>query len=182
MGFLRYTEWLVLSLASLSWTALLVPSSQCHAASLTPREFRNMAWLEAKPLVDISNPLKQLEPSDPNSHLSKILIPRPRKSEKFCQLLLISVPLADTENNTLVRNYIVTTLKALDWHVELDKFTASTPNGPKAMANIIATKDPSASRRLVLSAHYDSKFFPDYPENQVCLPPITIYDKSNLIV
>lgn len=35
------------------------------------------------------------------------------------------------------------------------------------MANVIATKDPSASRRVVLSAHFDSKFFPSYPNSQV---------------
>jgi len=78
--------------------------------------------------------------------------------------------IADTENNTLVRNYIVSTLKALDWHVELDEFTADTPYGAKHMANIIATKDQSASRRLVLSAHFDSKFFESYPQDQVGFP------------
>lgn len=33
--------------------------------------------------------------------------------------------------------------------------------------NVIATKDPDAPRRVVLSAHYDSKYFPTYPQNQV---------------
>jgi hypothetical protein len=58
-------------------------------------------------------------------------------------------------------------LQGLSWHIELDEFTANTPYGAKRMANIIATKDPSASRRVVLSAHFDSKFFPQYPYNQV---------------
>ena len=75
---------------------------------------------------------------------------------------------ADTPNNTLVRNYIVSTLQALSWHIELDEFTANTPYGAKRMANIIATKDPSASRHVILSAHFDSKFFETYPHNQVC--------------
>ena len=61
-------------------------------------------------------------------------------------------------------------MTALNWHVELDEFVAQTPYGPKRMANIIATKDPSAPRRLVLSAHFDSKFFEDAPRNQVCSP------------
>ena len=74
---------------------------------------------------------------------------------------------ADTANNTLVRQYIVSTLKKLNWHVELDEFTDATPLGAKRFANIIATKDPNASRRVVLSAHFDSKYFPKYPENQV---------------
>jgi len=58
-------------------------------------------------------------------------------------------------------------LQGLSWHIELDEFTANTPYGPKRMANIIATKDPSASRRIILSAHFDSKFFESYPNNQV---------------
>jgi glutaminyl-peptide cyclotransferase len=74
---------------------------------------------------------------------------------------------AGTENITLVRNHIVLALKNLNWEVELDEFTDDTPIGKKSFVNIIATKDPSASRRLVLSAHYDSKWFPDYPHNQV---------------
>ena len=73
----------------------------------------------------------------------------------------------ETQNHTLVRNYIVSTLKALNWHVELDEFSDSTPIGPKRFANIIATKDPNASRRVVLSAHYDSQYYPKYPQNQV---------------
>jgi len=74
---------------------------------------------------------------------------------------------ADTENNTLVRNYIVSTLKALNWHIELDEFTGQTPIGQKHFVNVIATKNPTASRRVVLSAHFDSKYFPHYPQNQV---------------
>ena len=76
-------------------------------------------------------------------------------------------PTADTQNNTLVRNYIVSTLKALNWHIELDEFSDTTPIGPKRFTNIIATKDPNASRRVVLSAHFDSKYFPQSPQNQV---------------
>lgn len=74
---------------------------------------------------------------------------------------------ADTENNTLVRNYIVSTLRALDWHVEEDSFIDNTPYGPKNFTNVIATKDPEAPRRVALSAHFDSKFFSSYPQNQV---------------
>ncbi|KAJ6573633.1 hypothetical protein B0H10DRAFT_2226757 [Mycena sp. CBHHK59/15] len=67
---------------------------------------------------------------------------------------------ADTENNTIVRNYIVSKLEALKWHVEEDAFNDSTPFGTKQFTNIIATKDPKAARRVVLAAHFDSKYFP----------------------
>lgn len=66
-----------------------------------------------------------------------------------------------------MRNYIVTTLKKLDWHVEEDTFTDNTPYGTKRFTNVIATKDPDAPRRVVVAAHFDSKFFPDFPQNQV---------------
>lgn len=66
-----------------------------------------------------------------------------------------------------MRNYIVSTLKKLDWHVEEDTFTDNTPYGTKRFTNVIATKDPDAPRRVVVAAHFDSKFFPDFPQNQV---------------
>ncbi len=84
---------------------------------------------------------------------------------------LTDVHTADTDNNTLVRNYIKTTLEALNWHIEEDEFTGQTPVGEKKFTNLIATKDPAAPRRVILSAHFDSKYFPSYPANQVCASP-----------
>lgn len=74
---------------------------------------------------------------------------------------------AETANNTFVRNYIVSTLRALQWDVEEDSFMDETPYGKKRFTNIIATKDPQAPMKLTLAAHYDSKYFPNYPESQV---------------
>lgn len=58
-------------------------------------------------------------------------------------------------------------MKDLNWHIEEDSFEDNTPVGRKKFTNVIATKDPKASRRVVLSAHFDSKYFPDAPKNQV---------------
>lgn len=76
---------------------------------------------------------------------------------------------ADTENNTFVKNYLVSTMRNLNWHVEEDAFTDTTPYGSKRFTNIIATKDPTARRRVIVAAHFDSKFFPTYPQNQVIM-------------
>ena len=76
-------------------------------------------------------------------------------------------PIAGTENSTLVRNYIISTLRELNWHIEEDSFIGSTPYGLRNFTNVIATKDPDAPRRVVMAAHYDSKYFPTYPQNQV---------------
>ena len=39
----------------------------------------------------------------------------------------------------------------------MDEFDDNTPLGKKRFTNIIATQNPAARRRLILSAHYDSK-------------------------
>lgn len=65
-----------------------------------------------------------------------------------------------------MRNYIVEKLENLKWHVELDAFDDQTPHGQKHFVNIIATKDPKAARRVIVAAHFDSKYFPE--PNNVC--------------
>ncbi|KAF8515261.1 hypothetical protein BU17DRAFT_51914, partial [Hysterangium stoloniferum] len=69
------------------------------------------------------------------SHLSKILILRPHNTAP-----------SDTENNTFVRNHLVSTLHALKWHVKEDSYTNMMPYGKKRFTNIIATKDTNAPR------------------------------------
>ncbi|WVO24101.1 uncharacterized protein IAS62_005465 [Cryptococcus decagattii] len=85
-----------------------------------------------------------------DGHLGKLLIPRPSGSE----------------NNTLVQNYISSVFSKLRWHEEKTPFTAATPIGDIDFTNLIYTFDPDAPRKLVLAAHFDSKWYPDYPANQ----------------
>ncbi|EMD38184.1 hypothetical protein CERSUDRAFT_82427 [Gelatoporia subvermispora B] len=126
---------------------LLVTS--CHARSFE-REFIQLPSDSLSSLISSPDPVRNVDPNNPRSHLSKILIPRPSGSE----------------NNTMVKDYIVSTLQKLDWHVEEDTFSDSTPYGVKQFTNVIATKDPSAPRRVVVAAHFDSKFFPYPPQDQ----------------
>ena len=152
---------------------LILATNSHQATTLNQRELSAMASDDVAKLIAITDPLKNLDPSNSASHLSKILIPRARmfywdspRALVNPWLMRVNHP-ADTENNTFVREYIVSTLKKLNWHVELDEFTDNTPIGPKRFANIIATQDINAPRRVVLSAHFDSKYYPRYPENQV---------------
>ncbi|KAF9571270.1 hypothetical protein EC968_000766 [Mortierella alpina] len=46
------------------------------------------------------------------------------------------------------------------WHLEKDTFVDQTPYGPRTFTNLIFTKNPRAENRLVLAAHFDSKYFP----------------------
>jgi glutaminyl-peptide cyclotransferase len=156
--------------ATLGLTLLLAcPWPSYQASTLGERDLPQLNASDISVLLSTPDPLRNMDPSNPSSHLSKILIPR------VCKLRVIicvevdqgRFGIAGTENNTLVRNYITSTLKALNWHVEEDSFTDNTPIGRKQFTNIIATKDPTASRRVVLSAHFDSKYFSTYPDNQV---------------
>ncbi|KAJ2615361.1 hypothetical protein H4S08_001261 [Coemansia sp. RSA 1365] len=55
------------------------------------------------------------------------------------------------------QDLIVNTLSELGYSISWDNFTTATPMGDVGMANIIATKNPGAAKRLVLSAHYEGK-------------------------
>ncbi|CAF3765682.1 unnamed protein product [Rotaria sordida] len=63
-----------------------------------------------------------------------------------------------TQGNVKARQFIISKLRSLDmWHIELDTFDEMTPDGNVEFTNIVATLDPTATRRLVLACHYDSK-------------------------
>ncbi|KAK8861526.1 hypothetical protein IAR55_002348 [Kwoniella newhampshirensis] len=101
--------------------------------------------------------LKTIAESDPpewnsvnEGHLGNLLIPR----------------VSGSANNTLVQNYISSVFSKLGWHEEKTPFTGSTPIGDVEFTNLIYTFDPSAPRKVVLAAHFDSKWFPDFPANQ----------------
>ena len=141
------------------------------STDIKPRSLTQLSEDDLRTLASKPDPVKHLDPYDPKGHLYKILIPRPRMYimhlPDYNSLLTVCCPPADTENSTVVRQHLVKTLKALKWHVEEDGFTNNTPYGEKRFTNVIATKDPTAPRRVILSAHYDSKFFPTAPLNQV---------------
>ncbi|CAM0136304.1 unnamed protein product [Umbelopsis sp. WA50703] len=80
------------------------------------------------------------------SYLQPLLVPR----------------VSGTENNIQVRNFIMDHFKSLSWQVEEDKFEAETPLGVKEFSNVIVTKNPHHLSRLVLAAHYDSKYFENF--------------------
>ncbi|KAI0822736.1 hypothetical protein BC628DRAFT_636924 [Trametes gibbosa] len=122
----------------------------CHAAKLGQRDLKPLSSQAIKTLVTSPDPVRNIDFHDTSSHVSKFLIPRP----------------PDTTNNTLVREYIVSTLQKLNWHIEEDSFNDTTPYGVKRFTNVIATKDPTAPRRVIVAAHFDSKFFSTYPANQ----------------
>lgn len=79
-----------------------------------------------------------------NEVLGRILVPR----------------VVGTESHERVKDFIVAKFRELNWDVELDEFHDDTPIFKNLkFTNVIATLNPKAERFLVLSCHYDSKYF-----------------------
>lgn len=110
--------------------------------------------------VTVSNGI--LNYHDPKSKLAKILIPRAVGSRN----------LTDVQN--LIRDHfseLSTSISLSDgskvdtWQLLEDVFDADTPYGSKQFRNLVFTHDPTADKKLVISAHVDSKYFEKAPQN-----------------
>ncbi|PVU94352.1 hypothetical protein BB561_002618 [Smittium simulii] len=80
-----------------------------------------------------------------------------KSGELLAPLLVPRV--SDTPGHAKVRDFLINKLKEYGFQVSLDQFTDSTPFGTKKFTNIVGIKNPKATNRLVLAAHYDSKYF-----------------------
>lgn len=59
------------------------------------------------------------------------------------------------------RTYIVNQLKSYGLNVSLDQFTAKTPQGERKMANIVAEIPGETKDLILITSHYDTKYFKD---------------------
>jgi|ERR1043166_1666668 hypothetical protein len=60
------------------------------------------------------------------------------------------------------RAYIVDQLRSFGLNVTIDEFQATTPQGQKKMANIVAEMPGSSSDIIVICSHYDTKYIKDF--------------------
>ena len=67
----------------------------------------------------------------------------------------------DTQQLAKTRAYITNELKSYGLNVSLDEFVATTPQGEKKMANIIAEIPGETKALILLASHYDTKFYKD---------------------
>jgi len=180
----RMNNWKKLTLVStiLALSAVASVSNASSAPTLTPR-----GMMHASSMADLEKVTSWASPLDANrfdpytgSLLSPLMIPR----------------VSGTANNTIVQQFILNHFAALNqtapgdgsapvddkddddgskkkrskmgWHVEQDRFEEMTPYGLKTFTNLVFTKNPKATNRLVFAAHFDSKYFP--PPNAAFAP------------
>ena len=60
------------------------------------------------------------------------------------------------------RAYIIDQLRSFGVTVTTDEFQATTPEGPRKMANIVAELPGQLSDIIVIGSHYDTKLFKDF--------------------
>ncbi|HET6974931.1 MAG TPA: M28 family peptidase [Pyrinomonadaceae bacterium] len=67
----------------------------------------------------------------------------------------------DTQQLAKTRAYITNELKSYGLTVSLDEFNATTPQGEKKMANIVAEVPGESKSLILITSHYDTKFYKD---------------------
>lgn len=67
----------------------------------------------------------------------------------------------DTEQLAKTRAYITNELKSYGLTVSLDEFNATTPQGEKKMANIVAEIPGETKSLILITSHYDTKYYKD---------------------
>ena len=67
----------------------------------------------------------------------------------------------DSTQLAKTRAYITSELKSYGLTVSLDEFSAATPQGDKKMANIVGEIAGETKTLILITSHYDTKFFKD---------------------
>jgi Iap family predicted aminopeptidase len=87
----------------------------------------------------------------------------PRRAMKHVTTLVEMGPHpSGSENITRVQAYITNTLSNAGLSIREERFTASTPLGPRDMMNIIAISPGRITDIIAIGAHYETKFFSDF--------------------
>jgi len=76
---MRFVRWFAPGWVALPWVLFIAALVNARRPPPFPRSFPELSLEEVSSLVKFKDPLKNLDPNDPNSHLSNILIPRPRE-------------------------------------------------------------------------------------------------------
>ncbi|PWZ02745.1 hypothetical protein BCV70DRAFT_209303 [Testicularia cyperi] len=145
--------------------SLCVSLCSAHAERSQRRDYGRLTDAALASIAGASDPAKYLDVNNPDSLLSRILIPRPPDTENSRK---VQKAILDVFRNELggssddSSSFKIDWTKSngkLGWHIDTHTFETDTPEGKKKMTNLILTKNPSAPRKFVVAAHYDSKFF-----------------------
>ena len=109
----------------------------------------------SKPRATVSSSTRPITPSPPVAFNGDRAMDHVKKQIDF------GPRPPDTEQLAKTRAYITNELKSYGLTVSLDEFTAKTPQGEKKMANIVAEIPGETKTLILITSHYDTKFYKD---------------------
>ena len=109
----------------------------------------------SKPRATVSSSTRPITPSPPVAFNGDRAMDHVKKQIDF------GPRPPDTEQLAKTRAYITNELKSYGLAVSLDEFTAKTPQGEKKMANIVAEIPGETKTLILITSHYDTKFYKD---------------------
>jgi len=133
---------------------------------------RNVGFLLALPLLFAACPKEDLAPRPraSASNGSRPAIPSPtavaafngeRAMDHVRKQIDFGPRPPDTQQLAKTRAYITNELKSYGLTVSLDEFNATTPQGQKKMANIVAEIPGETKSLILITSHYDTKYYKD---------------------
>jgi glutaminyl-peptide cyclotransferase len=108
-----------------------------------------------RPRATVSTSTRPITPAAPVAFSGERAMDHVRKQIEFGPRPPDSQQLAKT------RAYIANELKSYGLAVSFDEFTAATPQGEKKMANIVADVPGESKALILITSHYDTKFYKD---------------------
>ncbi len=79
------------------------------------------------------------------------------------KIVAIGPRVAGTTGSAKTRAYIQAAVEDANLKAEFYSFKASTPYGARDMTNVVVTIPGTRPEVILLSGHYDTKYFPDFP-------------------
>lgn len=130
-----------------------VPIQAQRPPAAVSRSYPHLASSSFSSLLSLSDPAPYIDHRSPTSFLSRVLIPRVAGSPGIAKVRQIILDVFQKDLAASSQH------GRSGWHVEEHTTEDKTPLGRLPFTNLVFTKNPRASRRLVLAAHYDSKYF-----------------------
>ena len=106
----------------------------------------------------------------PTKPLTQVKVPKFDSALAFGNVekqLSFGTRVPGTPTHTATKDWIVSTMKSYGWSVVEEHFTATVYTGDKIPGtNIIAKYNPSATTRILLAAHYDTRHIAEKDEDE----------------
>ena len=144
---------------------ILIGATSLAGPSKDSSRFLALAFVLIVPLMLLGCPGSTNKPADgstPPAAPAKSAFDGDRAFEQVRKQVEFGPRPAGSAELEQTRNYMVDQLKSYGLKVTTDEFHATTPIGDRRMVNVTAELPGEASDVIIISSHYDTKYFKDF--------------------